>query len=788
MAFIRGITTFKVNDSVLVQNISTPGFDNYILRTIDGSTYTTISDNFQPGNTTGFYYSTEGSKILRITAEKIINGISYSSSASVTFSVGYAPNFDLSYPQAVSDKNYVKVGLTFGITLTQQNKISSPATYTWSYGGAVTYSSSSTIPNIIKYDTIGTKVVGLTVTNPYGTDFSSIVFNVIDTPIISIKANPTFGNIVVGEEFSVGPFLQTGNGHLSGDFTTIWVVDGVTYQQENVTSSFGSSGTKGITLNYYSKLLSGLSGTTYGQYTVVPSQLGLYVDPELVIAFGKDEPEYSVYENEILTYATKYKFMTPVQVGDVASSTYDACILRYETFTEDEKNGPIMVNAEYPWLSILSQGNDESINPSLQTNQTVVQEAQRQKITIVPGLTLYKQLAVNCWRDVVDELRNRGSSKIVHYATTGLAFADYTGVPQGYLAYGPLTGITTDHYWYQGDPVYNKTMREKFDFKIVNNGYGELLKANSNADSFAAAAFSFVPNHGLGLCGIDDWASASIILRGYSAGTGTTFTNTKDFTQQILEDSVKITIGRMWKEFYRACVETQKLNLCNEEDIPENIAVILKPTNYAFFVPDSPGGGWLSTFKWNGVFNKGITKTIENEIAAIFSDQPRVNLYGYTGDVKPKEIWIWDSVNYYYIKTPTRAIANPALYSPNNISVWMTRNYLEKEFFERPNITGGSPLWSSGSTLDQANYFKNNCLSDYYWNVRTTPWWGYSGGTLTNLLPSPCNLNQSLAIASRLNFTQPIYQSDIINALKHEISQYYVNFITKARETLDNSV
>jgi hypothetical protein len=143
-------------------------------------------------------------------------------------------------------------------------------------------------------------------------------------------------------------------------------------------------------------------------------------------------------------------------------------------------------------------------------------------------------------------------------------------------------------------------------------------------------------------------------------------------------------------------------------------------------------------------------------------------------------------VPYYYISIPRRSTGSGQTTS-DNILTWMTRNSMEIEYFGRPELSPGNTLWYSGSTTDNITYFKNNSLSDIYWNnaFPNTVWWGLSGSTLTSLLPSPCNLNSSSPLAPWLNFTGQLTTNDVMKALKHKLSQNSVDYLMYSRQKLN---
>jgi hypothetical protein len=794
MAFLEGLTLAEVNKAILIENTSSTRFKQYFLITYDITTgqieaEKTLSNDFPQGASLIFAYSDPGKKVIILTGERVVNGIFESESVSATFDVGFQPNQYLSYTKypdqssSYSD-NYVIRGTTFSFDVIEENSATEPKTYIWNYGEGITFSGRTANTQIIRFDRVGPKTVGLTISNIFGENQSSITFFPISTPIFSISANPTFGDVRITRQIGLTASIVGLNGHLYGDINFTWQIDGQTYSGNAINHIFGSTGTKGVTLIYGSKILTGLSGSTYGQYVVLQEEFPLYYEPDLMVAFYKNEPEYAYYANEMKKYGSAYKYLSPRATGGYATCTYNATIATFEYFSDEEKAMPIMINAEYPWLEILYRKNSSELDSKWITDPTVVQEAQRQGVTLT-GLTLagYKEIAVRCWTDIVERMRNRGCPKMIHYASTAQAFSDYTGVPVGMLEYGPLPGVTETHYWYQANSVYNPTMRENFNTKINENSYGAMARAQSNADAHGAAAYCFVPNSARGICGISSWSSTDIVLRGYSGGTS--FTNATDFTQAVLEDAVKVTSAKMWLEYYRACNESVSLGFMARRDMPQKIAPIVIYSIESIFLFANPGGGWRSRYKWHGSQNKDPEKTAENEIAAIFRTNSRIDYTTYDEIKLPDEIWIWDARRYYNLNIPSQFFDNPSVVTKDKVECWMMRNALEREFFGRPQLSSGNTLWYTASTGDNITYYRDNSLSNYFWNNISSVWWGFSGGTFTNMLPSPCKLDQTSSLAPWLNFNQTIFRNDVFKAINHKLSTDSLNYIIKAREKLN---
>jgi hypothetical protein len=582
MNFVQGLTLFDTNLPVLVQNISTSGFDSYVLE------YENINiENFLPGTTLVSLFQEEGMKTLRLVGKKEINGLLYSTQKSITFDVGISPQFSFAYEKRDDQEksyagNYVISGTSFSFQVQESLTASSPKTYQWQYAGGTTYSGTTASLQTLLFSSTGIKNVGLTISNRFGSQNSTIIFSVINTPSINMSANPTFGSIQIGTPINVQSVFTQPNGHGFSDVNLTWTIKGESFTGSAINSYvLNSLGTAGVTLFFQSNILAGLSGYTYAEYSVTTQEIPIYYDPELLIAFSPTEPEYETYKNNMRSYGTEYKYINnsvSVPGSTWNSQTFYGQLDRYLQLKNQGWNGPVMVNCEYPYLTILYQPDNIPVDSSWANIAGLKQEANRQGISLV-GLTLagYKNIAIKCWQDISHYLKDAGCPKLVHYSSTGVPFSNYSGIPFGMLELGPIPGVTQNYFYYQANTSWNPTMRSTFDAGVTYNKYGALIKAQTNAGSFGAAAYCFIPNSDAGFCGATYWAlDYNVNLIGYSGGT--TFINATDFTSQSLVDGIKTTSAKMWLELHRAFLATVDKGFCDSSDIPENMAALVSTT------------------------------------------------------------------------------------------------------------------------------------------------------------------------------------------------------------------
>lgn len=284
MQFESGITIFKVNEPILLENISSPGFDSFELLSILGSDEIKLTNDFPIGKTFEYSYGIEGERTVVLRGIKNVAGTSFIDQKSVTFSVGYPPTQTLTFEKRSDqsssyDLNYVQKGISFSINLIEVTASTEPKTYVWNYNGGQTFTSVSSNPQIISFSTIGFKNLGVTVSNIFGTASSNINFVSIDTPVIGISASPDFGIVRTGESLSLTAKLLTANQHGWNDLRYNWLVNGVTYEGKAINLLFDEGITVGVTFSYSSLILTGLSGSTSGTYNVfeVPGIYSIYV-------------------------------------------------------------------------------------------------------------------------------------------------------------------------------------------------------------------------------------------------------------------------------------------------------------------------------------------------------------------------------------------------------------------------------------------------------------------------------------------------------------------------------
>lgn len=275
MSLIVGATAFKVYQNVTVENSSSPGYNDFNLFTTDDGTQIKIAEAFFQGKTFEYSYSSEGIKTVTLVGTKSFSGTTYTDQKSVTFDVGFVPSDSIySLTAGISydlyPAYYAKRGISFEIyRQNSSNAGTTPVVYTWDFYKGITYFSTSTNPQKVLYNTLGIKHIGLTATNRFGSVFSSLSVSIIDTPVVGITSTFGFGEIEAGRAFVLSPKVISYNGHNNNDIFYRWLISGTTYTQNNPNITTGNTGILGITLFYASKIIPGLSGSTYQSYNVV---------------------------------------------------------------------------------------------------------------------------------------------------------------------------------------------------------------------------------------------------------------------------------------------------------------------------------------------------------------------------------------------------------------------------------------------------------------------------------------------------------------------------------------
>jgi hypothetical protein len=288
MSFIPGITIFKVNEPVIITNESTPGFDNFILYSIEGSYQLALDSNFSVGKTLLYSYSSEGTRTLKLEGLKNIAGVTYTDEKIVEFLVGVPPSDVLSYTKRSDQSssysgNYVQAGVCFQVDRIETTAGTEPKTYEWNYAGGTTYSSTSDNPNYMLFSSTGVKTLGLTTSNLYGSSVSSLNIISINTPAMQVSVSPPFGIVRTNQGLTLSASFSRDNNHTLNDVYYTWKVNGVCYETLNLALSYDYGITLGVTFEYSSKILTGLSGSTYGQYRVleVPGIYTIYVSDSI---------------------------------------------------------------------------------------------------------------------------------------------------------------------------------------------------------------------------------------------------------------------------------------------------------------------------------------------------------------------------------------------------------------------------------------------------------------------------------------------------------------------------
>jgi len=285
MSFELGITTFKVGETIVVENLSKPGFDYFELFSITPTDTILLTKNIDSGVTFDFSYSSEGTRLIKLVGTKNLPaGGSYISEKGITVSVGYSPDDYLYYAKREDQSkkyfdNYIQRGVTFVVNRLEITAGTEPKTYNWTFSDEIPSSSDKEPIQIFQFNNIGFKSISLTTENNFGRSDSNLSFIAIDTPVLQIIRNPEFGTIRTGTTLSLDFNFESSNQHGINDIEYNWIINGIPNSNKQVSLNYSTPTVVGITLQYFSKILTGLSGNTFGFYNIeeVPGIYSIYV-------------------------------------------------------------------------------------------------------------------------------------------------------------------------------------------------------------------------------------------------------------------------------------------------------------------------------------------------------------------------------------------------------------------------------------------------------------------------------------------------------------------------------
>lgn len=833
--FVVGATVFRVNEPIVVENTSDFGFNTHEFFTTEDATSTLLTNSVFSGGTFSYSYETPGQKILSLYAKKTDGSILlHTANKSVTFSIGYYPSATLAY-ELRSDqiaeelKNYIEYGITFEFIRSSVGPEDSfEKTYDWYYDGGICGSASGATLQKLMYLSYGEKTVGLTVDSMFGITFVSIDFYSVGTPIVGITSSSPFGVINDNTSMTLSAFIIAANGHEAGDIDYTWNVFGQSYSGISLTTTarFGDPNSN-VTLNYFSKILSGLSGTTTQSYTVQQISnpivgFPLYVEYTQMIGFTDSQYGVNLGYSSASDYEQRLLATNCINCKWRSDFTYQRAIDWFDSLPDNQKTC-INLNIEYPWMNILySKYNGDPVQfknaiakPDGVTIFPVKIEWERMYgaglsdplagVEPITGQNWYnvdsvgiKNAATKVWLDIVDYMKANGAERVIHYVWPS------QNVHDGYYGGGmgiPLSGyrgeiypVGVSHsYWYYkntGDAYFTGAVNP-FLYNFVFGNLKTYPRANSNTDSYGMSSYNYFPN--ISIPGITRWQSTyGYNLRKKVGGAGETY----QYELEDLKYWTKVSHGNL--------VQRSRDVLYNYGVTHANISVVVWPN---LQVPgDNANTAWNKNH-W-GEHNSGSTFVADIIVDGFFGDRDIDSMELFDPYCRPDSIVVWDVSSWFYHQfLGSRSTSCPfpecsASCGVQNASVNIGRSILEKVLFGRDLVgvsgvsgtIGDEPIGSDNINLHRT-WFSNNNIGATYWaneNWSTTQqcnvllnetiWWTPAGGSQ---LPNSCSIGPNSPLAPWLDFSKIITTQDIRRALRHWITNRSIGFIERLRYKLD---
>lgn len=819
---VAGITIFRVNEPVIVSNDSDFGFRFYEFSKIDGSNVSLLTDSIIPGQTFNYKYEYPGKNVLSLRAVKTDNAsFTYTSQKSVTFDVGYVPSVKLTYQKRPDQNtnyssNFVVKGQTFEFIRENPGlQDSYHKIYTWDYNGGITGSTVGDGTQKVKFNSTGNFTIGVTVQNIFGTTASTISFSCIDTPIIGITSTVPFGSINDNTSMTLSAYMVMSNQHTFNDVNLNWTIFGSTYQGitiSNIIARYGMP-SYNITLDYSSKFLAGLSGTTSQGYEVNQAfnpvtNIPVYADFSKLIQFGDSEYGTNLGYSSASEYQTRLSSTNCVDCKWIAGRTYGDAINQFNSLSPEKKKC-INVNIEIPWSYILlAKFNNDAVNQRFYP--AVRSEWERMYgslngIEPITGLNYYnandlalKNTAVRLWQDIVTYMKNNGAERVIHYVYPPENIADgyygsQLGIPiSGYRETIFPKGICHS-YWYKEDKndAFFTYSVNPFLATLVFGNYSLVSAANSNASSYGLGAYNYFPN--LPNPGITKWKLTYNYdnFRKKPDGSGETY----NFELEDLKYWTKVSHGNL--------VQGARDILYQYGVTYANISPVVWPTMFASY---RNLAFTRSLNHWNED-SQGITLMADIIVDGFFGNRDIDSMELFDPYSRPNSITIWTESSYYkaqYVGLNINCLDFNCTNCPAGSSgdIKITRSVIEKLLFERPQV-GISGI--SGTIQDEPiginnqnqhkEWYDNNNLGNTFWagsnwvenpacnaTLNQTVWWTPSDGSL---LPPPCTINQSSVLAPWLNFNNSITTQDIRRAIRHWVTDQNITFIESLRQKLN---
>ena len=584
--------------------------------------------------------------------------------------------------------------------------------------------------------------------------------------------------------------------------------------------------------------------------STVTQPFAIYVDPSIMLGFVNDpwvvneadvdDPTGSLrkpYVDRLEAVSKYYKYMQQ-DVGSKVNPPPGAD--RTEGFTgfkefyarlSSDQKKTVMIEQEFPWLSILSATSGQAIDnnsvdwfTNTKYQRLLSDEFERQRALGVsyldggltpqsPGTTLstLKSVTKRLWGDCAQYAKDNGSENVIFFNTQGASIA---ATQVGGIV--PWEGIrynnTTDgRSWWRGTSSvlsYEDRYAQGMPGGSRDN-FLDLAEANASGDANVVQIYNFFPNMG-GPTAVNAWNS--VIQRLDDNGMGGSAAQSYDFDLDDLNYWTKMTIGSTFYR-YRDVLNTLSQTYATV-DPNKPVALITQPASPP--LKDGGGGddaGWISNNRWS--FMKDPQLYAEYEIGGSF-------LFEGDGNVPnvsyPDQIWMWTAGPYYNVTLPM--LRGTGSNGAEEMEILGARCQLEKLLFKRPEMQtvaeGGlsseaelvsdAPITSNSALIERRRaWLRANTLPNVYWDARrfidangngvfdSGDTW-YSEGITSNVrywsaltgncLPSPCVFDRTSELAPWLNFNNDIYKNDVRVAYKHWVSERHVSAVEAAYKTI----
>lgn len=586
------------------------------------------------------------------------------------------------------------------------------------------------------------------------------------------------------------------------------------------------------------------------QYSTQIQPFAIYVDPSIMLGFVNDpwvvneadvdDPTGSLrkpYVDRLKAVSKYYKYMQQdvgstvnPPSGQERTEGFTGFKEFYARLSSDQKK-TVMIEQEFPWLSILSATSGQAIDnnsvdwfTNTKYQRLLADEFERQRALGVsyldggltpqsPGTTLstLKSVTKRLWGDCAQYAKDNGSENVIFFNTQGASIA---ATQVGGIV--PWEGIrynnTTDgRSWWRGTSSV-LSYEDRYAQGMPGGSrddFLDLAEANASGDANVVQIYNFFPNMG-GPTAVNAWNS--VIQRLDDNGMGGSAAQSYDFDLDDLNYWTKMTIGSTFYR-YRDVLNTLSQTYATV-DPNKPVALISQPA----LPPLKAGGGgddagFILNNCWS--FMKDPQLYAEYEIGGSF-------LFEGDGNVPnvsyPDQIWMWTAGPFYNVTLPM--LRGTGSNGAEEMEILGARCQLEKLLFKRTEMQtvaeGGlsseaelvsdAPITSNSGLIERRRaWLRANTLPNVYWDARSfidangngvfdsgDTW--YSEGITSNVrywsaltgncLPSPCVFDRTSQLAPWLNFNNDIYKNDVRVAYKHWVSERHVSAVEAAYKTL----